>query len=206
MIFSQCDWLKNHTWPQMSFQGCDGAELLDWLFDQNDTVEKLEWLFDPNDGSLRHEGAGNHGNHHNWPVSEENVRDYVFVSTDPWQTMQVFGLDHSTGQQKLSPVFPPDRCSRRPTRRTVTSSTLSWVLLYQTHLRGPRTPVTVGSVRIPRQTRSTALSVPRAPREMLHILLQGQREALTATSPQTAVSRRLRSIRITPSTGLYLKI
>ncbi|TWW57760.1 cyclic AMP-responsive element-binding protein 3-like protein 3-A isoform X1 [Takifugu flavidus] len=55
-------------------QGCDGAELLDWLFDQNDTVEKLEWLFDPNDSSLRHEGAGNHSNHQNWPVSEENMQ------------------------------------------------------------------------------------------------------------------------------------
>lgn len=65
----------------MSFQGCDGAELLDWLFDQNDSVEKLEWLFDPNDGNLRHEGAGNHSNHHTWPVSEGNVRENVLVSS-----------------------------------------------------------------------------------------------------------------------------
>lgn len=64
----------------MLFQGSDGAELLDWLFDQNDSVEKLEWLFNPNDGNLRHEGAGNHGNHHTWPVSERNVGEIVFVS------------------------------------------------------------------------------------------------------------------------------
>lgn len=64
----------------MSFQGCDGAELLDWLFDQYDSVEKLEWLFDPNDSNLRHEGAGNHGNHHIWPVSEGNVCETIFLS------------------------------------------------------------------------------------------------------------------------------
>lgn len=75
---------------EMSFQGCDGAELLDWLFDQNDSVEKLEWLFDPNDDNLRHEGAGNHGNHHTWPASEGNVRENVLVS------MQVVVFNHST--------------------------------------------------------------------------------------------------------------
>lgn len=64
----------------MSFQGCDGAELLNWLFDQNDSMEKLEWLFDPNDGNL-YEGAGSHGNHHTWPVSEGKVRENAFVSS-----------------------------------------------------------------------------------------------------------------------------
>lgn len=65
----------------MSFQECDGAELLDWLFGQNDSIEKLEWLFDPNDGNLQHEGAGNHGNRRTWPVSEGNVRENAFGSS-----------------------------------------------------------------------------------------------------------------------------
>lgn len=45
----------------ISFQGCDGIELLDWLFDQND-------------GILRHEEPGHHGNHHIWPIQDPNVR------------------------------------------------------------------------------------------------------------------------------------
>lgn len=46
------------------FQGCDGIELLDWLFDQND-------------GILRHEETGHHGNHHTWPIQDPNVRETV---------------------------------------------------------------------------------------------------------------------------------
>lgn len=45
----------------ISFQGCDGIELLDWLFDQND-------------GILRHEETQRHGNHHTWPIQDPNVR------------------------------------------------------------------------------------------------------------------------------------
>lgn len=41
-------------------QDCDGIELLDWLFDQND-------------GILRHEEPGRHGNHHAWPTQDPNV-------------------------------------------------------------------------------------------------------------------------------------
>uniref|UniRef100_A0A8C2W8A0 cAMP responsive element binding protein 3-like 3a n=1 Tax=Cyclopterus lumpus TaxID=8103 RepID=A0A8C2W8A0_CYCLU len=40
-------------------QDCDGIELLDWLFDQND-------------GILRLEGTGRHGNHHTWPAQDPN--------------------------------------------------------------------------------------------------------------------------------------
>lgn len=80
MFFSP--WLtERFACLEMSFQGCDGAELLDWLFDQNDNVEKLEWLFDPSDDNLRHEGAENHGNHHTWPVSDGNVHENVLVSS-----------------------------------------------------------------------------------------------------------------------------
>lgn len=53
-------WLK----VMMSFQGCDGIELLDWLFDQND-------------GILRHEEPGRQGNHHTWLVQDSNVREAV---------------------------------------------------------------------------------------------------------------------------------
>ncbi|KAM3875747.1 cyclic AMP-responsive element-binding protein 3-like protein 3-A [Diretmus argenteus] len=42
-----------------SNQGCDGLELLDWLFDQND-------------GILRHEETGHHGNHLTWPIQDPN--------------------------------------------------------------------------------------------------------------------------------------
>lgn len=45
-------------WPVL-FQGCDGIELLDLLFDQNN-------------GILRHEEMGHHGNHA-WPIHKPNV-------------------------------------------------------------------------------------------------------------------------------------
>ncbi|XP_056133748.1 cyclic AMP-responsive element-binding protein 3-like protein 3-B [Lampris incognitus] len=41
-------------------QGCDGMELLDWLFDQND-------------GILRQEEAGHHGNQHIWSLQEPSM-------------------------------------------------------------------------------------------------------------------------------------
>ncbi|XP_023144859.1 cyclic AMP-responsive element-binding protein 3-like protein 3-A isoform X1 [Amphiprion ocellaris] len=40
-------------------QGCDGTELLDWLFDQNE-------------GILRHVETGHHSNHHSWPIQNPN--------------------------------------------------------------------------------------------------------------------------------------
>ncbi|XP_028260351.1 cyclic AMP-responsive element-binding protein 3-like protein 3-A isoform X2 [Parambassis ranga] len=41
-------------------QDCDGIELLDWLFDQND-------------GILRHEETGHHSNHPTWPIQDPNM-------------------------------------------------------------------------------------------------------------------------------------
>uniref|UniRef100_A0A3B5B870 Cyclic AMP-responsive element-binding protein 3-like protein 3-B n=1 Tax=Stegastes partitus TaxID=144197 RepID=A0A3B5B870_9TELE len=41
-------------------EGCDGTELLDWLFDQNE-------------GILRHEETGHHSNHHTWPIQDANM-------------------------------------------------------------------------------------------------------------------------------------
>lgn len=192
----------------MSFQGCDGAELLDWLFDQNDSVEKLEWLFDPNDGNLRHEGARNHDNHHTWPVSEGNVRENVLVSSLDrlWQTMQVVVFEHSTPQWMLSPIFPPSRCCRRPTRQTATSSTPSWLEenLYRARLCGPRLPATVGSVRIPHQTRETVRSVPKVPKDMLSTMLHSHQQR-QAPKPASPVSHNLKNRHsctlITPATG-----
>lgn len=81
------------------------------------------------------------------------VRICCICVTHPWRTMQVFWS--LLPQQILLPVFPPGRCCRPPTRQTATSSMLSWLeaILYQARLCGLRIPVTVGSVRIPRQTR-----------------------------------------------------
>uniref|UniRef100_A0A3B5BLB7 Cyclic AMP-responsive element-binding protein 3-like protein 3-B n=1 Tax=Stegastes partitus TaxID=144197 RepID=A0A3B5BLB7_9TELE len=42
------------------YHGCDGTELLDWLFDQNE-------------GILRHEETGHHSNHHTWPIQDANM-------------------------------------------------------------------------------------------------------------------------------------
>ncbi|XP_047442217.1 cyclic AMP-responsive element-binding protein 3-like protein 3-A isoform X2 [Mugil cephalus] len=41
-------------------QICDGVELLDWLFDQND-------------GILLHVETGHHDNHHTWPMQDTNM-------------------------------------------------------------------------------------------------------------------------------------
>lgn len=46
------------------FKGCDGIELLDWLFDQKD-------------GILRHEDTGHSGIRHPWPIQDPNVCDTV---------------------------------------------------------------------------------------------------------------------------------
>lgn len=48
----------------ISLKGCDGIELLDWLFDQNE-------------GILRHEDTGHNGIRHPWPTQDSNVRDAV---------------------------------------------------------------------------------------------------------------------------------
>lgn len=46
-----------------SLQGCDGLELLDWLFDQNN-------------GILRHEEP----EQHTWPIQDPNVCETVMSS------------------------------------------------------------------------------------------------------------------------------
>lgn len=48
----------------ISFKGCDGIELLDWLFDQNN-------------GILRLEETGHGGTRHPWPIQDPNVCETV---------------------------------------------------------------------------------------------------------------------------------
>ncbi|KAG7239025.1 hypothetical protein INR49_030290 [Caranx melampygus] len=55
-------------------QGCDGIELLDWLFDQND-------------GILRHEETEHHGNHHTWPMQDPNVHRLMIAFSVVTQQM-----------------------------------------------------------------------------------------------------------------------
>nr|XP_033476740.1 cyclic AMP-responsive element-binding protein 3-like protein 3-A isoform X1 [Epinephelus lanceolatus] len=72
-------------------QGCDGIELLDWLFDQND-------------GILRHEETGRHGNHHTWPVQESNQMLQPAEQTDDdFLNALLSGNDSVSGSPLWSP-------------------------------------------------------------------------------------------------------
>ncbi|XP_068582120.1 cyclic AMP-responsive element-binding protein 3-like protein 3-A [Cebidichthys violaceus] len=70
-------------------QGCDGIELLDWLFDQND-------------GILRHEETGRHGNHHTWPVQDPNMLQPAEQANDDFLNALLSGSDSVSG----SPLWP----------------------------------------------------------------------------------------------------
>ncbi|XP_041792048.1 cyclic AMP-responsive element-binding protein 3-like protein 3-A [Chelmon rostratus] len=72
-------------------QGCDGIELLDWLFDQND-------------GILRHEETGRHGNHHSWPTQEPNqLLQPAEQADDDFLNALLTGSDSVSG----SPIWSP---------------------------------------------------------------------------------------------------
>ncbi|XP_049911142.1 cyclic AMP-responsive element-binding protein 3-like protein 3-A isoform X2 [Epinephelus moara] len=71
-------------------QGCDGIELLDWLFDQND-------------GILRHEETGRHGNHHTWPVQESNMLQPAEQTDDDFLNALLSGNDSVSGSPLWSP-------------------------------------------------------------------------------------------------------
>ncbi|XP_074525050.1 cyclic AMP-responsive element-binding protein 3-like protein 3-A [Halichoeres trimaculatus] len=72
-------------------QGCDGIELLDWLFDQND-------------GILRHEEPGHHGNHHTWPIQDPNVCETPAEQAgEDFINALLSGSESVTG----SPPWPP---------------------------------------------------------------------------------------------------
>ncbi|XP_041862702.1 cyclic AMP-responsive element-binding protein 3-like protein 3-A [Melanotaenia boesemani] len=71
-------------------QGCDCAELLDWLFDKND-------------GILRHEQTGNHGNHHIWPYVEPNMQQTAEQADDDFLNALLSGNDSVSASPLWSP-------------------------------------------------------------------------------------------------------
>ncbi|CAJ1060289.1 cyclic AMP-responsive element-binding protein 3-like protein 3-A [Xyrichtys novacula] len=71
-------------------QGCDGIELLDWLFDQND-------------GILRHEETERHGNHHTWPIQDPNMLQPAEQTDDDFLNAILSGSDSATGSPLWSP-------------------------------------------------------------------------------------------------------
>ncbi|XP_034529049.1 cyclic AMP-responsive element-binding protein 3-like protein 3-A [Notolabrus celidotus] len=71
-------------------QGCDGIELLDWLFDQND-------------GILRHEESGRHGNHHTWPIQGPNMQQPSEQADDDFLNALLSGSESVTGSPLWSP-------------------------------------------------------------------------------------------------------
>ncbi|KAE8294315.1 Cyclic AMP-responsive element-binding protein 3-like protein 3-A [Larimichthys crocea] len=75
---------------QFRDQDCDGIELLDWLFDQND-------------GILRHEEPGRHGNHHAWPTQDPNMLQPPGQADDDFLNALLTGSDSVTGSPLWSP-------------------------------------------------------------------------------------------------------
>ncbi|XP_054459456.1 cyclic AMP-responsive element-binding protein 3-like protein 3-A [Anoplopoma fimbria] len=74
---------------QYQDQDCDGIELLDWLFDQND-------------GILRNEEAGRHGNHHTWPVHDPTMLQPAEQADNEFLNALLSGSDSVAG----SPPWP----------------------------------------------------------------------------------------------------
>ncbi|XP_069378328.1 cyclic AMP-responsive element-binding protein 3-like protein 3-A [Paralichthys olivaceus] len=71
-------------------QGCDGIELLDWLFDQND-------------GILCHEETEHHGNHHTWPIQDQNMLQPPDQADDDFLNALLSGNDSVSGSPLWSP-------------------------------------------------------------------------------------------------------
>ncbi|KAM3619014.1 uncharacterized protein V6R79_001720 [Siganus canaliculatus] len=71
-------------------QACDGIELLDWLFDQND-------------GILRHEEPGRRGNHHTWPIQDPNMLQPPEQADDDFLNALLTGNDSVSGSPLWSP-------------------------------------------------------------------------------------------------------
>lgn len=70
--------------------GCDGIELLDWLFDQND-------------GILRNEETGRHGNHQNWPIQEPNMLQPAEQADEDFLNSLLSASDSVLGSPLRSP-------------------------------------------------------------------------------------------------------
>lgn len=86
-------------------QGCDGIELLDWLFDQND-------------GILRHEETGHHGNQHTWPVQDPNICTTMLQppeqADDDFLNALLSGSDSVSGSPLWSPSHSDSGISEDP--------------------------------------------------------------------------------------------
>ncbi|KAK7889643.1 hypothetical protein WMY93_025203 [Mugilogobius chulae] len=83
------------------YQGCDGIELLDWLFDQND-------------GILRHEETNHHGNHHNWPVQDASILQSPDQTDEDFLTALLSGSDSVSGSPLWSPSHSDSGISEDP--------------------------------------------------------------------------------------------
>ncbi|XP_056234934.1 cyclic AMP-responsive element-binding protein 3-like protein 3-A [Seriola aureovittata] len=83
-------------------QGCDGIELLDWLFDQND-------------GILRHEETEHHGNHHTWPIQDPNMLPPPEQADDDFLNALLSGSDSVSGSPLWSPSPSDSGISEDPT-------------------------------------------------------------------------------------------
>ncbi|KAM7388425.1 hypothetical protein PAMP_024599 [Pampus punctatissimus] len=82
-------------------QGCDGIELLDWLFDQND-------------GILRHEEPGHHGNHQTWPIQDPNMLQPAEQADDEFLNSLLSGSDSVSGSPLWSPSHSDSGISEDP--------------------------------------------------------------------------------------------
>lgn len=82
-----------------SDQGCDGIELLDWLFDQSD-------------GILRHEETGHHGNHNSWPVQDPSMPQSSEQAD--FLTALLSGSDSVSGSPLWSPSHSDSGISEDP--------------------------------------------------------------------------------------------
>lgn len=80
-------------------QGCDGIELLDWLFDQNH-------------GILRHEEIGHHGNHNIWPMQDPSMPSDQ--ASDDFLTALLSGSESVPGSPLWSPSHSDSGISEDP--------------------------------------------------------------------------------------------
>lgn len=107
-------------------QGCDGIELLDWLFDQND-------------GILRHEETGHHGNQHSWPGQDTSMLQTSEQAGDDFLTALLSGSDSVQGSPLWSPSHSDSGISEDPHSDQMDSPQRPESPPEETHYYGPRT-------------------------------------------------------------------
>lgn len=108
-----------------SDQGCDGIELLDWLFDQND-------------GILRHEEPRHHGNHHTWPIQDPNMLQPAEQADDDFLNALLSGNDSVSGSPLWSPSPSDSGISEDPPSDQMDSPQRPESPPGDTHYLGPR--------------------------------------------------------------------